>query len=211
MNVVCVLQNSAVYGPQDVAALRQGIDAYLGPDRLLCLSDVDVPCARIPLSHGWPGWWAKMELFRPDLPGDLLYFDLDTVIVGNLSDIAKVNRLTVLSDFNDQKNMASGMMYLPEFVRIDIWNVWIANPQQHINDHRSGGDQFFLRRFWNEKADRWQTMVPGQVVSWKVHVQPSGHIPDDARVICFHGWPKPKDLREPDLERIREHQGCLAY
>nr|WP_145924153.1 hypothetical protein [Halomonas elongata] len=36
-----------------------------------------------PLAHGWPGWWSKLELFRPH-GGDLLYLDLDTVVRGDL-------------------------------------------------------------------------------------------------------------------------------
>lgn len=50
----------------------------------------DVP-GYIPLHHDWPGWWSKIELFRPDLPFDegerLLYLDLDTLIIRGLEEI----------------------------------------------------------------------------------------------------------------------------
>ena len=56
--------------------------------RFVCLSNVKIPCCeRIPLQNDWPGWWSKIELFRPGLfDGDrVLYIDLDTIIVNDLT------------------------------------------------------------------------------------------------------------------------------
>ena len=48
----------------------------------------DVPAEKIELVKNWPGWWSKVELFRPDIPcGRTLYLDLDTYIVGSLKPI----------------------------------------------------------------------------------------------------------------------------
>jgi hypothetical protein len=56
--------------------------------RFVCLSNVDVPCERIPLVHDWPGWWSKIELFRPNLFEDrVLYLDLDLVVLNRLDPI----------------------------------------------------------------------------------------------------------------------------
>jgi alpha-N-acetylglucosamine transferase len=56
------------------------------PHRFVCLSNVNVPCERIPLTHNWPGWWSKLELFRPGIfKGRVLYIDLDSIIIGDLS------------------------------------------------------------------------------------------------------------------------------
>lgn len=192
-DVICVLRNSSVYGPDDVAALKYGVGRHLGPHRFRCISDVTVDCERIEMRYQWPGWWSKMELFRPDVKGDLLYFDLDTRIVGDLSDIAKVDKLTMLSDFYQEKLVASGMMFLPQHERPTIWERWIRNPVGHIADHK-GGDQSFLRESWNFTAQRWQEVLPGQVVSYKAHCREG--LPKDARVVCFHGQPKPKQVKE---------------
>lgn len=155
-----------------------------------------------------------MELFRPDIEGDLLYFDLDTIICGDLSDIARVRSLTVLSNFYDMKGIGSGMMFLPESCREPIWNEWIKSPRAHMDEYRNGGDQAFLSQFWKDSADRWQDVLPGQVVSYKVHCKPhvheTAHVPDNARVICFHGYPKPRDLKDEDAAAILVHQGGLA-
>lgn len=49
--------------------------------------DAYVPGNKIELLHGddWPGWWAKMELHRADLPmGRTLYMDLDSHAIRSL-------------------------------------------------------------------------------------------------------------------------------
>jgi hypothetical protein len=60
------------------------------PHRFVCLTDVtDVTCERIALTTDWPGFYAKLELFRPGLfHGPVLYFDLDTVIHRNIDALA---------------------------------------------------------------------------------------------------------------------------
>jgi hypothetical protein len=162
----------------------------------------------IPLAHGWPGWWSKLELFRPDLEerlGDILFFDLDTRIVGDLSDVAAVRELTVLSDFYRNERMGSGLMYLPAHRRPEVWEEWMKNPQGHMRKFR--GDQEFLGPFgWQDSAKRWQQTLPGQVISYKVHVKGKGALPEGARVLCFHGKPRPWQLSEEEQARLRTNR-----
>jgi hypothetical protein len=203
-----VLRRSAVYDADYVERLRDGVEKHLPGARFVCLSDVPVPCERIALRHDWPGWWAKMELYRPDIEGDLLYVDLDTAIAGDLSDIAGVGRLTMLADFYWPERVASGLMYLPEGNRAEVWRQWILNPAGHMarcetfDDRRAIGDQKFLAPILEPAAARWQAILPGQVVSYKVHVRRAqgrkergnGAVPPGARVVCFHGRPRPREL-----------------
>lgn len=191
LNVACVLKASNDYDAEYVERLRDGVKKHLKePHRFVCLSDVEVPCERIELKHDWPGWWSKIELFRPDIDDDLLYFDLDTLIVGDLSDIAKVRHLTMLADFFADYP-ASGVMYLPWFERGEVWRKWIKDPRAHMVEQGGHGDGGFLRKVWGNRPARWQDEVPGQIVSYKKHVRGRG-LPDDARVVCFHGQPRPR-------------------
>ena len=209
--VVCVLRHSREFGPEHVWSLYDSVVEWWPRDQQLkfvCLTDKTVyegiPAQRghvheIALHYNWPGWWAKLELFRPDLHelGDMLYFDLDTVIVGDLSDIAARQRLTCLTDFYRTKkpspNMASGMMYIPQQERGRVWYDWIikhpGGPVMHMQQHR--GDQNFIRTLWEEECDRWQDVLPGQVCSFKADVRKLGAVPHDARVVCYHGNPRP--------------------
>lgn len=136
-----------------------------------------------------------MELFRPDFRGDFLFMDLDTVIAGPLDEFERVNSLTILRDFyRDGKKLKEGLqsslMFLPESARQGPWDDFICNPALSMMMHRYGGDQKLLEGHYINRAARWQNVVPGQVVSWKVDCK-NGIVPPDARVICMHGKPRP--------------------
>lgn len=105
INIVCVLKcgGKVGYDATWVEKLQNAVKRNLSiPHEFICLSDVEVPCKRIPLEHTSnvksPGWWAKMQLFKPGLfDGPVLYLDLDTVITGNLDEL--INTITAQHDF----------------------------------------------------------------------------------------------------------------
>ncbi len=146
----------------------------------------------MPLRQNWPGWWSKMELFDPSIPGDWLYFDLDTMFVDDLSDIAAVDSLTIMRDVYRPNGLQSSMMHIPQSVKVEIWRAFCADPAGHMARCTTSdcwGDQGFLEGFWLDKASRWQDVCPGRVVSYKVH-----GVTPDAAVVIFHGRPKPRDI-----------------
>lgn len=185
------------FKPEHVQALKRQVDKWAPGNEFECLTDVPshqlsgITCRR--LRHGWPGWWAKMEMFDPEIPGDFLFMDLDTVITGSLDNILAVRRLTFLRDFyRDGKKLkeglGGGLIYLTEECRAQVWNFWMQHPQLHQRMYPRG-DQFLFERFFLNTADRWQDVVPGHVVSYKVHCQ--NGVPPDARIVCHHGLPRP--------------------
>lgn len=206
MRIMTVLQTRALHAfqpgssefkPLHVQALARQVEQYAPFAQFQCLSDVDVPGVEtVPLTQKWPGWWSKIELFRPDLKGDILFMDLDTVIRGPIDDIMNASKLTVLRDFyRDGKKLkeglGGGLLFLPEKDRAQIWDEFTVNPalSMRLNPR---GDQHFFEQFWLNKAQRWQDLVPGQIVSWKVNCMHG--IPPAARVICFHGKPRPWEV-----------------
>lgn len=190
MKVICVLRSGGIYDDRRyLDNLAAGVLKHSGQP-LWCLSDCDVP-NRIPLKHDWPGWWAKMELFRPDIPDDLLFFDLDTIITGDLSDMMAVKRFTVIHHFyrlRDPRRVGSGVMFIPHAMKHLVWDKWIKNPSGQF--HNTRGDQDFIEKATSDH-DKWQDVCPNQVVSYKVHCQ--NGLPPGARVVCYHGIPKPHD------------------
>lgn len=186
-----VLRSGGIYLPKHAQILAAQIAKQAPFHEIVCLSDVEVPGVEtIPLQTAEKGWWAKMELFRPDIKGDLLYFDLDTIVRGRIDELLNVGRLTLLRDFyrdgvykGRPEGLGSGLMYLPEADRADAWRAWTANPKRTM-----GGDQMFLEGLWLQKAARWQDVVPGKVVSYKAS---RGEILDDVAVVVFHGRPRP--------------------
>lgn len=206
MRVATVLRSGGDFEPRHVARLVAQIERHLPGAEIVCLSDVAVECERIALKHDWPGWWAKMELYRPDIGGDLLYIDLDTTIVGPLDEIAAAGQLTVLADFYRPELVQSSLMFLPEADRAEIWRAFSSDPARHMAEcatRERWGDQGFLNELWNAGAARWQDVLPGQVVSWKLHVRKAvnparesgdGTVPQRARIVCFHGAPRPWEV-----------------
>jgi hypothetical protein len=212
LTVACVLRSGGAYGPNDVARLRDGVARHLKTDyRFVCLSDVPVPCERRILQHNWPGWWSKIELFQMD--GPLLYFDLDTVICGDLTDIAAQAEdwtFTALRDFYREKGLGSGVMAW-NCNPVHLYKTFTLDPSGWIDRCSKRGDQYFIEQNISGAAF-WQSVLPRQVVSYKVHVQKAdltdhtmgdGTVPADARVICFHGLPKLSDLSRDDA--VLEH------
>lgn len=209
MFTVCtVLKSGGVYEPRHVERLREQVEMHLPGALFVALSDQHLKnTKRVPLQHAsWVSWWAKMELFRPDLRGDILYFDLDTDIRGSLADIAAVNKLTVLRDpyangteRKPDSAIGSGVMYLPEADRADVWEAWNKNTFRVMSAFRARGlgDQAFLQTLWETKAARWQDELPGQLLSYKVDCNPqwktgaTGTVPPGARVVYGHGRPRP--------------------
>ena len=94
LTVACVYRTGGkLYSPRYVEILQAMVRRHLTvPYTFVCLSDdPNVPCTRIPLLMGWPGFFSKIELFRPGLfAGPVLYFDLDTVIHGPVDALAEL-------------------------------------------------------------------------------------------------------------------------
>lgn len=177
---ICVLKSGGEFLPKHVYRLSEQV-----PD-LICLSDINIKgIETIPMANNWPKWWSKLELFNPLIKGDLMYFDLDTLVI-NVP--VSPNVTTVLTDFGDNNVIASGLMFLKEADRINVWNEWIKSPESHMKAHIKwpAGDGGFLNRFYN-KCQRWQDI--NKVYSWKYHCAKG--IPADADIVCFHGNPRP--------------------
>lgn len=204
MRIVTVLQTRALnalqrgsseFTPAHVQALARQIEQYAPFASFEVLSDVNVPGIKsIRPFEDYPGWWQKMSLFDPRFPGDFLFMDLDTVVVGPLDDILAVKKLTLLRDwYRDGKKLkeglGGGLIYLPADARKEVWSMWRQQPQLNMKVY-ARGDQFLMERFYLNTADRWQDVVPGQVASWKVTCK-NGVVPPETRLITFHGNPRP--------------------
>lgn len=216
LTVATVLKSGGIYTPEWVAKLKAGVERHLKlPHRFVCLSDVDVPCERIPLEHDWPGWWSKIELFK--LEGPVLYFDLDTAIVGDLSDIAftagnPLDGFKILQDFYRKDGWGSGVMGWSGRHVVEGWfKAFAERPEFWMQFCGIRGDQHFIENMDHKVTRTWQRLLPNQIVSYKVHccnAQLLGgnyfahHIPNDARAVCLHGLPKFRDMPANDAVRL---------
>lgn len=145
------------------------------------------------LPAGLKGWWAKLWLFAPGVfaEGDrILYFDLDTLVVGSLDEIAAYQgKFAILGDFYRPGSLQSSVMAWTAGEMDHVWKAWDSLGRPEL----PGGDQQFIESFC-DRATIWQRLLPGTFVSYKVHCKPTP--PKGAAVICFHGLPRPHDVTE---------------
>lgn len=207
LTVACVLRSGGIYTADWVRKLRDGVARNLTlPHKFVCLSDVDVPCERIPLVTDWRGWWSKVCLLRYGLfVGPVLYLDLDSVVVGSLDGIAAhPHRFTMAHEFYRPSMLCSTAMAWHGDYSF-IYEAFEAEPERHMNiyDHemprRSGriGDQAFIEDQLKAAGDPVATFrdLFGEhsIASYKVHECQSAP-PPDAAVVAFHGSPKPHEI-----------------
>jgi hypothetical protein len=183
--IALVLRQSPTYSTDWVGAMLYGLRSHGYTGRVVCLSDVHVsyPVEVVPLRKDWPGWWSKLELFRPGLFTEpVLYLDLDTLVVGNVSKLLAIRSpLAMLSDFYRPTLAASGVMaWMPGETSAKIYDLALRGiPGRGRMD------------VWLDShgitADRVQDMAEG-VYSYKAHARAKA--PDDAVLVCGHGNPR---------------------
>lgn len=219
ITVASVYRMGGAYDEVYVERLAAGVRRTLSlPHRFVCLTDSPkknlehcLITSVIPLKQSWPGWWAKMELFG--LPGPVLYFDLDTVLVGSIDDLARwvmetKDVLLMLRDFYT-RDRSSGILgwngdlrwvldsFERDYANRAAWRRSRAAISMFTGRERFRGDQDWLRFFLPGHSELLVALVQNVVsgiYSYKVHVRGREDVPDDARIICFHGRPRPREV-----------------
>lgn len=203
MNVVCVqVANYCGMGKQYAAAMFNALRRHMsGPHRFFCLTDdpSTLPEGVEPLepAPNLFGWWNKMALFKPGkLPeGQTLYFDLDTVPIGSLDDLASYRGpLIGMRDPFNKRRFGSAIMSWDVRQAEYLWHAYESAGRPQFDPE---GDQAFIESAAPRFTDRWQDFLPGQIVSFKADCVPLGGIVPGARIICFHGKPRPHQATAP--------------
>jgi len=178
----------------------------------------------------WPGvtgrkrsWWYKMQLFNSEhFRGQLLYFDLDVVIVDNIDWMVKLSPafFWTVKDFRslwkpDVYNINSSVMYWDTTHYDSVWQNFNQRSERIRINHQHGGDQEYLntvipanrRRFLDENrvvSWRWTALDGGMNFKNRTYLKPGrGTIlaPGNS-VLVFHGDPKPHEV---DDTVIKQH------
>jgi hypothetical protein len=209
ITVWCVC-NGDKYTHEDVYILRRQVARHLkhGHD-FWCLSDKEIPGVDCIIPHEKrPGWWAKTQLFRYAKSGRNLYLDLDCVVVGDLYGLLS-ERLSMPANWAQSGHggcqssvMSWGLDY--SFIA-DDWECGQLHKAENGNcgaygARRLWGDQEYITSILGNPGGG--TIEPMQgVYSYKYHCH-AGH-PTDARVVAFHGLPKPGDVGDAWVKSAR--------
>lgn len=207
-SVICVLRSGGSYDASWVEKLKNSCERNLPKHVFNCLSDVSVPCNRIPLQHDWPGWWSKIEIFRPNvIDGPTLYLDLDTVIVGKIGILPSIPDFAMLQSFWRQDAVGSGVMWFSgDNIPHKVYEKFAKQPKAYIAHHERNadgtyvGDQAFISDCLEEpNIARINDYIPG-IKSYKMHCL--RRLPADASIVCFHGRPRPNEI---DTDWMKQH------
>lgn len=193
--------------------LYRGIRRNFAKDfRFLCLVDrpdhvfaenVEARLLRDPEE----GWMCINEVFRPDLGIERgVFMGLDTVIVGDLCDIAAIDvPLALPRDPFAVREPCNALVSFNAETASVLWNAWDSDRARWRKEcrlfNRPSEMQFMRRMAHTLDFYYLDDLVPDQLASYKVHVRSKVKSLERARVVYFHGWPKPCDLGPGDPVR----------
>ena len=225
IDCACVIHGNA-YSWIYVERLYSMLTRHITPGiRLHVYTEADRPVPTPMIKHqlvDWgicgpkKSWWYKMQLFDANQhSGSLLYFDLDTVITGNLDWIwqTPTEYLWAVRDFK--------YLWRPTFYGINSsvmwWDtekyayIWKKFKQQDLSHTMQSyhGDQDYItnnidahdRRFFDTtrvKSWRWQCLDSGYDFRQRRHLTPGTgtQLFPQTSIMVFHGNPKPDQITD---------------
>ena len=208
-----------------VENLVKALNEYLTiPFSVICFLDKTLPSIWGVEYRGIPKSIIKWSLNLPKfylhckdngLQGKILYFDLDTVIAGNINDFANYEADGHIVGIKPFRPVNQNKGWLPGGVLAFTAGQWeflfhkvASNPSKWAMRTNGGKERFvYSLVLENEMKRYWQDVLPGQLVSYKRHcrkkeVDEKGNlisiIPKNSRIIAFHGSPRPHALKGSD-------------
>lgn len=199
LNIICI--NAGNYlgrGSEYVNILADMVARNISKEtayKFICFTDnpenLDIEIDARPLPENLEGWWNKLALFKEGLfpDGDrILYLDLDTIITSGLDEIIKYKgEFAILRDFYRTDGLQSSVMAWEANTQAHIWEWWVKAGKPLLN----GGDQEWIEESLY-RVDKWQDLYPDSFVSYKVHARKE--IPANAKMVIFHGQPRPHEV-----------------
>lgn len=186
LTVACVLSKVprknavTVYDRSHVDRLEGMVALHMSqPYQFVCVDDSQ-----------FPGWWAKLDLWKPGrFKGRVLYLDLDTTVVGSLFELVNYanypNHFCAIADYQYPLRLNSSVMAWDAGVADHLYTYFTPDVMNRLH-----GDQNWITERMPDAVRFPKRWCP----SYKAHVLPTGEIPKDARVIVYHGQPKPWEI-----------------
>ena len=161
-------------------------------------------------------WWYKMQMFNPEhVPGRLIYFDLDTVIVSNLDWMLSLDTryFWAIHDYKRLWRQAwsginSSVMVWDCQQYAHIWQHFSHNLDNILSTHR--GDQDYIgaqlapnqKQFFDQhliRSWRWEIKDGGFDIHSRTYRRPCAGsvLTPGCSVMVFHGNPKPHQVCDP--------------
>jgi hypothetical protein len=195
------------YAPEYVSNLYAGINRhYQGDWDLTAITDhrTKAPVGNVvwdqvlrppvPPKNYW--WWSKLNMFRDDiwLKGNtVVYIDLDSLVVGDLTPLTKVEGFGMISWGATKNPYGSGVMVFRAGEHVELFNGFDIRQR----DRWKKGDQQYIAQQLDGGISR---IGPELVSSWKRHLKRGTQQPDGECIVAMHGIPKPHEFAEDSWE-----------
>lgn len=207
LTVACVYKPGGGFSDEYVYRMRDSLAQHSkAHTRFVCLTDQKLPGITChPFTRRAIGWWHKLELFRRGLfDGPVAYFDLDTMFVGDLTDIlSERHTFACTTDWLGRGTTINSTMMLWDPRAADFSGIFSAATQGDEEKYSKGwerwGDQGKIQDHlpvpFLSLSSRW----PGRIVSYKINVRGKQHgrpdaVPAGASIVAFHGTPRPHQI-----------------
>lgn len=187
-----VLKTGGEFTAEHVRRLQKQIAEHYPGARQICLTDdPQAPGETLPLRHGWPGWWSKLEAFEHDL-GRALYLDLDVTVRGDLCWLDELSGSWAMRDafvggLNSSLLLWQGR--LPQILN-GFAAALAARPGPRGPHGR--GDQGWIE----ERLGAWRAFPDEKVADFK-----RDGLGGTQPIVIFHGRPRP--WQKPIFRRPR--------
>ena len=202
LTVWCMNTNN--HAPQaEVDTLRRQVEHQLSlPHEFICITEGDLP-----------GWWNKVRLFDGRARERNLWLDLDVVLTGSIDGLVtpldtgiRIAKNWAQSGFGGCQS--SVMYWEGDNGRIinDEFDPAIAHWPPISQPGILWGDQEWITQLRDEKRLEVEYFNPVDVISYKYHVRGTG-LPPHAKVVVFHGKPKPSQVNESWIRSARSCGG----
>jgi hypothetical protein len=227
MKVVCVYKSGGDYDVRYVRALKACLTKFSPePFDFYCLTDISYETESftrtVELRHNWPGWWSKLELFNPEhsfnkRKGTVLYFDLDVIILKDLSHLIELCRhltwpmslrssdvVGEAKDWPSSSIMAwQGDMMKEVYYQALNKGIYQVQKEAIEKTSRAGQrtDQGFIRTIID--PNKLQDFLPENYIAFKhPHWMQNPKVIETATILNWTGKPRFSDMKKSTIKTI---------
>lgn len=217
----------STYPPSTVNTLAAMVRRhYSHPHRFICVTDdpdgidpgIEVlpdfgDFVGLPSPHGGknPSCYRRLRMFHPDAAqwfGErFVSLDLDVVLTGDLSPVwNRPEDIVLWGDTNPTTFYNGSMLLMTAGARPQVWQDFdpVASPAKAKASGQFGSDQGWISYRLGPNEAKW-TKADG-VYSFRVHLHEGrSPLPENAKIVVFHGQYDPWDARTSRISWVREH------
>lgn len=208
---------------REVRVLKNMVERNLHvPHRFVCITDdargmSDIQTLplweepKITLPNGKPNCYRRLRVFAPDaaewLGERIVSIDLDTVITGDITPLVDIpTDFKIWGDTAKNTHYNGGFWVMDAGARARVWEEFSTEaPEITKSRGMVGSDQAWISYILGPNEEKWS--IDDGVYSFRNHMG-SGResLPDDARIVFFHGQYDPWDGRVQKKNRwIKAH------